>query len=147
MDKDGAARIAGYHLTALALIAADPDAEHGRQSLLSAEELHFQIEGLSGPRRELPNCRFHELFEQRARAYPDVVAGVHGERQWTYGELNARANRLGQALMARGLRREGVVAVVLCFQGPVALDALSHERANSLCPRALQRIAPGAGDA
>src|SRR5205823_11741872 len=43
----------------------------------------------------------------------DVVAGVHGERQWTYGELNARANRLGRALMARGLRREGVVAVVL----------------------------------
>ena len=28
------------------------------------------------------------------------------------GELNARANRLGRALLARGLRREGVVAVV-----------------------------------
>ena len=39
LDADCAARIAGYHLTALALIAADPDAEHGRQSLLSAEEL------------------------------------------------------------------------------------------------------------
>ncbi len=38
LDAGCAARIAGYHLTALALIAADPDAEHGRQSLLSAEE-------------------------------------------------------------------------------------------------------------
>ena len=81
---DCAARIAGYHLTALALIAADPDAEHGRQSLLSAEELHFQLEGLAGPRRELPDRRFHELFEQRVAAHPDAVAAVHGDRQWTY---------------------------------------------------------------
>jgi len=112
LDADCAARIAGYHLTALALIAADPEAEHGWQSLLSAEELHFQIEGLAGPRRELPDRRFHELFEQRVAAHPDAVAAVHGDRQWTYRELNARANRLGRALVARGLRREGVVAVV-----------------------------------
>src|SRR5438445_11437965 len=39
LDAKCAARMAGYHLTALALIAADPDAEHRRQSLLSAEEL------------------------------------------------------------------------------------------------------------
>ncbi|MGH3822584.1 MAG: non-ribosomal peptide synthetase [Pseudonocardiaceae bacterium] len=112
LDAEAAARIAGYHLTALALIAADPDAEHGRQSLLSAEELHFQLEGLAGARRELPDRRFHELFEQRVRAHPDAVAAVYGEVQWTYRELNARANRLGRALLARGLRREGVVAVV-----------------------------------
>jgi non-ribosomal peptide synthetase-like protein len=112
IDKGCAARIAGYHLSALKLIAADPNAEHGRQSLLSAQELDFQIEGLAGPRRELPDRRFHELFEERARAHPDAVAGMHGMRQWTYRELNARANRLGRALLARGLRHEGVVAVV-----------------------------------
>src|SRR6266542_575221 len=62
LDADCAARIAGYHLTALALMAADPDAEH-RQSLLSAQELHFQLNGLAGPRRKLPDRRVHELFE------------------------------------------------------------------------------------
>ena len=112
LDAGCAARIAGYHLTALALIAADPDAEHGHQSLLSAEELDLQLGGLAGPHRELPEARFHELFEQRARAHPDAVAAVQGDRRWTYSELNARANRLGRALVARGLRREGVVAVV-----------------------------------
>ncbi|WP_030973039.1 non-ribosomal peptide synthetase [Streptomyces sp. NRRL S-1824] len=112
LDTDYAVRIAGYHLTALALVAADPDAEHARQSLLSAEELHFQLEELAGPRRELPDHRFHELFEQRVAAHPDAVAAVHGEQQLTYRELNARANRVGRALLARGLRREGVVAVV-----------------------------------
>src|SRR3989475_3516545 len=112
LDAGCAARIAGYHLTALALIAADPDAEHTRQSLLSAEELHFQLDGLAGPRRTLPDRRLHQLFEVRARANPDAVAAVHGDRQWTYRQLNSRANQLARALLARGLSREGVVAVV-----------------------------------
>src|SRR3989454_4396870 len=112
LDADSAARIADYHLTALALIAADPDAEHARQSLLSAEELHFQINALGGPHRKLPDRRVHELFEERVRAHPDAIAAVHGNRQWTYRELNAHANQLARALLVRGLCREGVVAVV-----------------------------------
>jgi amino acid adenylation domain-containing protein len=112
LDADCAARIAGYHLTALALIAADPDAEHAGQTLLSAEELRFQLHGLAGPRRKLPDRRVHQLFEERARAHPDAIAAVHGNGQRTYRELNARANQLARALSARGLRREGVVAVV-----------------------------------
>jgi amino acid adenylation domain-containing protein len=112
LDPAAAARIAGYHLSALALIAADPDAEHARQSLLSRHELRFQLAGLAGPARELPDRRFHELFEERARAHPDAVAAVHGDRVWTYRDLDARANMLGRALLARGLEREGVVAVV-----------------------------------
>ncbi|MEU7484589.1 amino acid adenylation domain-containing protein [Streptomyces sp. NPDC042319] len=112
LDAECAARIAGYHRRALALLAAGPDAEHERQSLLSADELRHQLEGLAGPHRELPDARFHELFEQRVRAHPDAVAAVQGTRQWTYRELNAHANRLGRALLARGLRREDVVAVV-----------------------------------
>ncbi|MGR8007263.1 non-ribosomal peptide synthetase [Streptomyces hypolithicus] len=112
LDADSAARIAGYHVTALELMAADPDAAHDRQSLLSAAELRLQLEGLAGPRRELPDRRFHELFEQRVRAHPDTIAAVQGERRWSYRELNVRANRLAHSLLAGGLHRQGVVAVV-----------------------------------
>jgi amino acid adenylation domain-containing protein len=112
LDADRAARIAGYHLAALALIAADPAAEHARQSLLSADELRFQLDGLAGPRRKLPKRRVHELFEERVRAHPEAVAAVHRDRQWTYRQLNGRANQLARALLARGLCREDVVAVV-----------------------------------
>jgi len=117
LDADCAARIAGYHQTALELITADLDAEHRQQSLLSAEELDFQHEGLVGPRRQVPPMRAHQLFEQRVRAHPDRVAAVCGDpydgQSLTYGQLNARANRLARALLARGLGREGVVAVVV----------------------------------
>src|SRR3954447_1978989 len=93
-------------------MVADPGAEHGRASLLSDEELRFQLDQLAGPRQELPDRRFHELFEQRVRLHPDTVAALHRDGQWTYRELNAHANQLARALLARGLRREGVVAVV-----------------------------------
>src|SRR6266568_7790003 len=67
---------------------------------------------LAGPSRKLPDRRAHEVFEDQARARPDAIATVHGSRQLTYGEVNARANRVARALLARGLGREGVVAVV-----------------------------------
>lgn len=112
LDAAAAARIAGYHVTALQRIAADPDADHHGATLLGDEELRFQLEGLAGPRRELPDRRFHELFEDRVAAHPDAVAAVHRGREWSYRELNGRANRIAGALLARGLPREGVVAVV-----------------------------------
>ncbi|MBV7698128.1 amino acid adenylation domain-containing protein [Streptomyces sp. TRM70350] len=112
LDAECAARIGGYHVAALRLMAAGVDADHTRQSLLSAEEVDEQLEGLAGPRRPLPDRRAHELFEQRVRAHPDRVAAVHGDRSWTYGELNARANQLARALLEEGLGREDVVAVV-----------------------------------
>ena len=112
LDAECAARISGYHLTALALIAADPDSEHARQTLLSSEELRFQLHGLAGRQRGLPDRRVNELFEARVRAHPDAVAALHGDTQRTYRELNVRANQLARALLARGLAREGVVGVV-----------------------------------
>ncbi|MFF9177511.1 amino acid adenylation domain-containing protein [Streptomyces sp. NPDC014793] len=112
LDAACAKRIAGYHLTALRLMTADVDAGHTERSLLDDDEVREQLEGFAGPHRPLPDARAHELFERRAREHPEAVAAVRGDREWTYGELNARANRLARALLARGVGREDVVAVV-----------------------------------
>src|SRR5213083_2928245 len=68
---------------------------------------------LTGPSRKLPDRRAHEVFADQARAQPDTIAALHGSRQLTYGELNARANRVARALLTRGLTRESVVGVVI----------------------------------
>lgn len=112
LDAACAARIAGYHRTALERLVADPDAEPSTASLLSTGELRAQLHDLAGPHHPLPGLRLHELFEQQARRTPDAVAAVHGDERWTYAELNARANRIARCLLARGLRSEDVVAVV-----------------------------------
>ncbi|MGY1625381.1 AMP-binding protein, partial [Geodermatophilus sp. SYSU D00965] len=112
LDAAAAARICGYHRTALAQLVADPDADPLAGSLLSADELRHQLHGMAGRARELPPRAAHELFEEQAGRRPEEVAAVLGDRQLTYGELNSRANRLARALRARGLAAEDVVAVV-----------------------------------
>jgi amino acid adenylation domain-containing protein len=112
LDAAAAARIGGYYRRALELIEHDPDAAHTAQSLLSQEEMRLQRDGLAGPRRPLPCRPFHELYEEEVRRHPETVAAVHGEQVWSYRRLNAHANRLARAIRARGVRREGVVAVV-----------------------------------
>jgi len=59
---------------------------------------------LAGPSRNLPNRRAHELFEDQARARPETIAAVHGSRQLTYGELNARANQVAEPCSSAGSR-------------------------------------------
>jgi amino acid adenylation domain-containing protein len=112
LDEAAAARIVGYHLTALRNLCEDIDAEHTRQTLLSPQEWQSQIEGYAARWRERPDRRVHEMFEDAVRRQPETVAAVHGEHSWTYGELNRRANQLARALLARGVPREGVVGVV-----------------------------------
>ncbi len=112
-DREQADRLLGYHLTALRLLVEDPDAAHHEQSLVSPQEQLTQLVGLAGPVRELPDRRFHELFEERVRAHPDRIAAVAGEGAWSYATVNSRANRIARALLADGLRPEDVVAVVM----------------------------------
>ncbi|MEU1311709.1 amino acid adenylation domain-containing protein [Streptomyces cinnamoneus] len=112
LDADAAARVAGYYLTALAHLAQRPDDACDEYTLLSADELRHQLTGLAGPVREVPDRRFHELFEEHAAARPERIAAVHAGESLTYGELNARANQVAHALLARDLGPEPVVAVV-----------------------------------
>ncbi|WP_248958357.1 non-ribosomal peptide synthetase [Sphaerisporangium perillae] len=111
LDEEYARRIAGYYQAALDLAVAAPAARHAERSLLSAQELRHQLDVLAGPPRDLPDRRFHELFEERVREHPAEVAAACGEQELTYAELNARANRIAWGLLGRGLAAEDVVAV------------------------------------
>ncbi len=111
VDAAYARRIAGYHLAALARLIDDPDGAVEAGSLVSDREIREQVDGLAGPLRPLPERRLHELIEDNVRAHPHRPAAAQGTREWTYGQLNARADAIGRALLATGLRPEGVVAV------------------------------------
>ncbi|MCA1635265.1 MAG: amino acid adenylation domain-containing protein [Acidobacteria bacterium] len=53
----------------------------------------------------------HELFEEQAARTPHTLALVADDAQLTYGELNARANRLAHHLRSLGVGPESLVAV------------------------------------
>ena len=52
-----------------------------------------------------------QLFEAAAATFPDQVAVVCGETQWTYRQLNQRANRLARRLRDYNLGPEVLVGV------------------------------------
>ena len=70
LDAGAAARIIGYHLTALAHMVADPDATHGEATLVGPVERRAQIDGLAGPHRELPDLRLPRPVRTARRDAP-----------------------------------------------------------------------------
>ncbi|SEK17441.1 AMP-binding protein, partial [Variovorax sp. OK202] len=54
----------------------------------------------------------HRLIEQQVRERPDAPALAFGDQSLSYGELNARANRLAHRLIALGVKPESKVGIV-----------------------------------
>ncbi|MGW1611372.1 amino acid adenylation domain-containing protein [Streptomyces sp. NPDC002285] len=55
----------------------------------------------------------HELFEEQARRTPAATALVSGDERLSYGELDARADRLAGLLRGHGVRPGALVGVYL----------------------------------
>ena len=63
----------------------------------------------------------HHLFERQAERFPHRVAVVFENDELSYGELNARANRLAHFLIEKGVGPD--VPVMLCLERSVNLIA------------------------
>ncbi|GHH94042.1 non-ribosomal peptide synthetase [Streptomyces capillispiralis] len=100
----------------LALLNALTDDLHrplGRIDLTDAAERRTLLEDFGVSPREVPELTWPAAFERQVRSAPDAVALVFEDRELTYAELNAEANRLARLLVTRGVRAEDVVAVAL----------------------------------
>ncbi|HEV2844971.1 MAG TPA: amino acid adenylation domain-containing protein, partial [Thermoanaerobaculia bacterium] len=73
----------------------------------------------------------HDLFSERARTDPERPAVAGREGVWTYGELEAAANRLAGWLLARGVRRGDPVAIYAHRSAPLALSVLGTLKAGA----------------
>ncbi|WP_122695177.1 non-ribosomal peptide synthetase, partial [Pseudomonas viridiflava] len=107
-----------------------PDTDMTQLAILPAAERQELLRVLNDTRRDYPHEQpVHRLFEQRAARHPDRVAAEHGQRSMTYGELNARANRLAHYLIEQGIAPDDHVAIVL----PRSLELLIGQLAVSKC--------------
>ncbi|WP_433607266.1 amino acid adenylation domain-containing protein [Dactylosporangium sp. CA-139114] len=113
LDRPTAERLTERLLRVLTAMAGDPETRMSRIDVLGPGERR-QLLACSGTTAQFPaDRRLHELFEDRVRADPDATAVVHGPLRLTYGELNARANRLARHLRAAGATRAALVGVYL----------------------------------
>ncbi|MFE5588432.1 AMP-binding protein, partial [Kitasatospora sp. NPDC056531] len=91
----------------------DPREPVGRIGLVAADE-ERGLRGLgAGPETEVSDAGLPELFREHVRATPDRVALVCGDVSLSFAELDARANRLAHALIARGVGPERLVGLSL----------------------------------
>jgi amino acid adenylation domain-containing protein len=108
-------RYGGYLRNALDAMVADDRQAVDRLPLMNGSERHQLLVEWNtvDPGYSREYC-IHALFEAQAADNPDAVAIVHGDSQLTYGELNARANRLAHHLRGLGVRPDARVA--LCVE-------------------------------
>jgi len=119
-EEATAARLLGHYRTLLEGIVADADRRLSELPLLTPGE-HAGLAACNDTEVDYPGAErlLHELIEEQVDRTPDAVAVVFGEERLTYGELDARSNRL-----ARYLRRLGVgpdVPVGVCAERSVEL--------------------------
>ncbi|MCK1637526.1 non-ribosomal peptide synthase/polyketide synthase [Bradyrhizobium sp. 157] len=98
----------------LAEIIADASRPLGEISGLDTDETR-KVLGWSGGFAKAPNVgnSIVAQIEARAAASPSAIALVFGDREVSYGDLNARANRLARRLQGHGIRRDQLVGLAL----------------------------------
>jgi len=111
---DGATieRWVGYWVRLLEGMVADESQAVDRIDMLGADERRLVVQDWNATTVVYPQDKcIHELFETQVERTPEAVAVVCGGRELTYGELNARANRLAHHLHSRGVRPDDRVAI------------------------------------
>ncbi|HEV2860061.1 MAG TPA: amino acid adenylation domain-containing protein [Pyrinomonadaceae bacterium] len=113
-ERGDVERLAGQFNALLASAAANPSAPLGALDAVSEAERRALLVEFNRTACDYPSdlC-LHELFEAQAARRPEAVAVVCGARQVSYGELNARADRLARELRAAGVGAESFVAVLM----------------------------------
>ncbi|GHF94804.1 MULTISPECIES: non-ribosomal peptide synthetase [Amycolatopsis] len=107
-------RMAGHLQVLLGGILADPARPVAALPLLTGAERDWLLVTCNDTARPYPLDRgVHELVADWARRTPESVALAGADGELTFGELDARANRLAHYLVERGTRPGTVVA--LCF--------------------------------
>ncbi|MEU4298932.1 non-ribosomal peptide synthase/polyketide synthase [Kitasatospora aureofaciens] len=132
-DEATVAGIVDRWLRLLRAVAADPGRRIGRVDVLSAEELRALLPaGLAGTEGEqdASGVGLTVLFERQVRANPAAVALTDGEVTLSYGELNARANRLAHALIDRGVGPEQLVALAIPRSAELVVAVLAVLKAG-----------------
>jgi amino acid adenylation domain-containing protein len=101
-----------YFLRLVEAMAADDSQVVACVALLPEGERDQVLYGWNETKAEFPSGKcVHELFEEQVRRSPQATAVAWEEEELSYGELNARANRLAHYLRELGVKPDERVAI------------------------------------
>ncbi|NEB29775.1 amino acid adenylation domain-containing protein [Streptomyces sp. SID14446] len=111
-DRETAQEISARLTRVLEQFAADPSLRVSDIDVLNARE-HQRLTDATTAGAPIEDTTLAALFERQAAAHGDSVAVVCEDTTLTYGEANARANRLARHLVTRGVGPESLVGICL----------------------------------
>ncbi len=119
-EEASIARHGAYLIAILRAMARDEEQPIERIDLLDADERCLLLQTWNATGADYPRHRcVHELVEAQAGQMPEAIALVAGDEQLSYGELNARANRLARYLVKLGVGPD--IPVAVCVERSVAM--------------------------
>ncbi|QBG54733.1 non-ribosomal peptide synthetase [Bacillus amyloliquefaciens] len=102
-----------YWLHLLEAAAENPAAKLSELSLVNETEKQALLNAWKGKTLSVPwDKTVHRLFEETAARHTDRPAVAYNGVKWTYGELNARANRIARILMDCGAQADERVGIL-----------------------------------
>ena len=123
-------RMLGHYNKLLESIAANPGAPVSELELIPESELRLQLEDWNATTVDSePSC-IHTQFEAQVARAPDAEALVFKEERLTYGELNARANRLAHHLRGLGVGPDDLVGVCMDRSVEMMVSLLATHKAG-----------------
>ncbi|MCJ7997671.1 amino acid adenylation domain-containing protein [Rhizobium cremeum] len=97
LDRETVERWVGHFVSLVTALAKDMEQPIAALSLLSPQETEWLVHGLNQSTVDYDRDAFvFSLFSRKAAEHPDKVAAVHRGKTITYGDLDARSNRLAR---------------------------------------------------
>lgn len=127
-------RMIGHFGMLLEAIADEPGRRLSELQLMTEAEQRRLLVEWNKTAREFPADKcLHQLFESQAERAPEAIAIISEQERLSYGELNARANKLAHYLRRLGVGREVTVAFCLERSADAIVAILGILKAGGVC--------------
>ena len=114
-----------------AVVRDEPDKRIADLSLLTDAELDVALYQRNATEAPVDfEATVHTLFERQVESTPNHTALVYRDQELTYAELNARANKVANALVARGVGPDALVGLYMTRTADLVIAALGVMKAG-----------------
>ena len=129
--EDTIRRMGEHFEVLLRAIVAEPETSIAQLPLLSEAERRRILVEWNDTKTPYPQDKcVHELFEEQVARFPNAVALVFEDEEVSYGELNARANRLAHRLRKLGIGPEVLVGLFVARSVEMVVGILAILKAG-----------------
>lgn len=112
--EETAEKFGQYFLSILEALLERPDEPLRNEALLRPWEKQMLLDTFNNTEWKFPEDKtIDQLFEEQVERTPERVAVIVGDREWSYREIDARANNLAQLLRAKGVGADSLVGIMV----------------------------------